>query len=156
MKKGGASATIVDLPNLRYTISANGTTLTDVTIADIVKAGGTMKTKPTPTEKFKSYYEVTILKSKEERTDIEDLMLTNLYWLAEVRKYLISNRYQERNAASIETLLILEGVVDANEPLKPVITEEKFLGFTIKDTEPYNKIMERMAIEYLKEKGVLA
>lgn len=110
-----------------------------------------MKSESTPTEEFESYYGVKILKKRENRTTAEDVIINSLYWL--IGRTLSTSIV--RHASVIEGCLTIEGKLDLYKPLEPMVIEEKFLWFTVKGIEPYDKMMRRMGLLYLKEKGVV-
>jgi hypothetical protein len=115
-----------------------------------------MKTKLTATEQFEDYYKVKFLKSPKGRTTAENLVAWCLYEFTNWRDISFPKSHSiTREAACIETVLIMEGLLEYGQKFEPKVTKSKFLFWEVEQTETYHELLRRMGLEYLKEKGVV-
>jgi hypothetical protein len=115
-----------------------------------------MKPKLTTTEQFERHYGVKFLKSPKERTTAENIIVLSLYDFTYYRDINYNQAHSvTRSAACIEAVLLMDGVLKLGQDFERKVTKSKFLFWESEVEETYRELMQRMGLEYLKERGVV-
>jgi hypothetical protein len=115
-----------------------------------------MKPKLTATQQFERHYGVKFLKTQSEQTTAERIVTLALYEFTDWRDINYNQAHSiTRSAACIEAVLLMEGGLKLGQDFERKVTKSKFLFWEVEEKETYRQVMQRMGLEYLKEKGVV-